>query len=150
MHQDPNTQEFGFLIGYLKDGEKVLLPISLAKQVAQHFYNHLSAYERMMGKLRPRIPLKDRLAIWLLGGKREYREFKETYEDEIGDWQNFNWLYNWFMKITNDIKKAVLSENAQKGGKATVKKYGKKYMSELIKRRWAKRRKAIDKIRQVV
>ena len=83
LHQDSNTQEFGFLIGYLKDGEKVLLPISLAKQVAQHFHNHLTAYERMMSKLRPRIPLKDRLAIWILGGKQQYREFKDQYEDEI-------------------------------------------------------------------
>lgn len=54
------------------------------------------------------------------------------------------------MKITEEMKKAVLSENAAKGGNATVKKYGKKYMSELIKRRWAKRKKAIDNIRLVV
>lgn len=40
-------------------------------------------------------------------------------------------------KIKQQLTK-FFKEQGSKGGKATVKKYGKKHMSNLVKRRWAK------------
>lgn len=36
------------------------------------------------------------------------------------------------------VKKEVPNKMARKGGKATLKKYGKKHFSKLAKKRWAK------------
>lgn len=84
LKQDPKTQEFGYLLGYTKEGEYILLPLWLAKWVADKFSQNNSAYSRMMNKIKPKVPFK----VWLflkLFGKTQYREMREEYQDEIGD-----------------------------------------------------------------
>lgn len=79
LKSDPNTKEFGLLIGYTKDGEYVLCPLSLAEEVANRFGYNLGGYRKLVDKMTPAIPFKQKLFIWLFG-KRTYLQLKESYE----------------------------------------------------------------------
>lgn len=48
-------------------------------------------------------------------------------------------------KEVQEELKRIMTENARKGGQAIVKKYGTKHMSDIVKKRWAKAKKGVDK-----
>ena len=81
LHQDKNG-DFGFLIGYMQDGEKVLIKISDAEMVANAFASELHGFHKKFKQVKPHVPLKKKLAIWLLS-KKEVRELEE--QRELGD-----------------------------------------------------------------
>lgn len=83
IHSD-SQGNLGLLIGYDKDGEKLLLPISLAEQVANVFASRVFGFKNKIKSINPYIPWRERLALWLLKGKREVREMKESIE--MGEW----------------------------------------------------------------
>lgn len=50
--------------------------------------------------------------------------------------------------MNKDLKQALkehMQKLARKGGLSTAKKYGSKHMSEIVKKRWAKVKKAVHK-----
>lgn len=81
LKEDPNTKEFGLLIGYLKDGEYILVPLSLAEQVATQFAENLGSYRKLVDKTKPKVPFRLKIFIWFFG-KRQYLQLKEQYERE--------------------------------------------------------------------
>lgn len=81
LKEDPHTREFGLLIGYLKDGEYILVPLSLAHDVANQFGDSLGKYQKLVNQIKPRVPFKQWLFIKLFG-KRKYNELVEIYEEE--------------------------------------------------------------------
>lgn len=80
LHQDKDGN-FGYLIGYREDGDKVLIPLALAEQIANALGDRTSAFKTMANRLKPRLPFKEWLYIRLFG-KQTYREMQEFYEEE--------------------------------------------------------------------
>lgn len=65
LHED-NRGNFGVLVGYLDDGEKILIPLSLADEFACQFAFSLEDFrKRMYG--RPKINIRHKI-IRILGG----------------------------------------------------------------------------------
>ena len=80
LHQDQQGN-FGFLIGYNKDGDKILIPISLAEQIGNQLGSGATGLTAMINKFTPRRSFKEWLFVQLFG-KKEYRELSEQYEDQ--------------------------------------------------------------------
>ncbi len=74
LHQD-SEGNFGILIGYTKD-DKIICPMSLAEDLAEHFGKIVFSYKQQIAKIKPVIPLKERIAVWLIG-RRAVEEYKE-------------------------------------------------------------------------
>jgi|GEM_PF-4740110 len=66
LHED-KSGNFGLLIGYLPDGEKLLLPMPLADEIACKFAFSLEEFRDRMGITKPKEKLRHKL-IKLLGG----------------------------------------------------------------------------------
>lgn len=79
LHQDKEGN-FGYLIGYREDGDKVLVPIALAEQIGNQFGSGVTGLAKMLNKVKPKLSLREWLFIKLFG-KRQYRELKEEYEE---------------------------------------------------------------------
>lgn len=89
--EDPETGVTGIKLGYcgkcpscgkLSD-EPVILKIVDATEFANEYAEYVLNYRQQIRRLlrmRPQLNIKKRLGIWLLGGKREFEEFKEEYE----------------------------------------------------------------------
>lgn len=80
LHQDTEGN-FGYLIGYREDGEKVLIPLALAEQIGNVLGNHTNAFKTLAGKLKPKLPFKEWLFIKLFG-RKQFSEYREFYEEE--------------------------------------------------------------------
>lgn len=83
LHQDKDGN-FGYLIGYREDGEKVLIPLHLAEQIANTLGNHTSAFRTLTSKLQPKLPWKEWIFIKFFG-RKELNNLREVYREEIGD-----------------------------------------------------------------
>lgn len=79
LHQDKNGN-FGYLIGYDKDGDKMLIPISLAAQIADQLGSGVSGFKSMLNKIKPKRTFKEWLFISLFG-KKQLSQMREQYEE---------------------------------------------------------------------
>lgn len=77
LHQDRDGN-FGLLIGYDRDGDKMLIKMSDATDFANQFGDGISKFKKLFKEDKPTIPLRVRLARMLLG--KTHR--KELYEQE--------------------------------------------------------------------
>lgn len=80
LKEDQKTKEFGLLIGYLENGEYILLPLSVAEEVATRFADNLGSYRKMMNKIKPKISFKQRVFTWMFG-RKAYMQLKDEYEE---------------------------------------------------------------------
>lgn len=83
LHQDKD-QNFGYLIGYDRTGDKILIPIQLAEQIANQLGQGVGGFNAMINKIKPKRSLREILFITLFG-KQQLREMREQYQE--GDWQ---------------------------------------------------------------
>lgn len=83
LHEDEQGN-FGYLIGYDRNGDKMLIPISLAEQIATQFGENTSAFKQMANKLKPKVPFRQWLFLKLFG-RKVYNDLKEYYVDEVRD-----------------------------------------------------------------
>lgn len=83
LHEDKDGN-FGYLIGYMEDGDKVLIPLSLAEQIANTLGSHRASFKNVLNKLKPKLPWKERMFIWLFG-RRTLDDLKEYYQIEQED-----------------------------------------------------------------
>lgn len=81
LHEDKDGN-FGYLIGYDKDGDKFLIPIAMAEQIATVLGNHTSTFKTLTSKLRPKVPWKERVFLMLFG-RKTFNNLKEMYADEM-------------------------------------------------------------------
>lgn len=65
LHEDKQGN-FGILVGYTPEGDKLLIPIYLADQIACQFAYSMETFRKQI-KNRPKISLRQRL-IKILGG----------------------------------------------------------------------------------
>lgn len=79
LHEDAQGN-FGYLIGYNKDGDKLLIPISLAREVADSLGRSGTAFSNMMNKIKPKRTLREWMFITLFG-KKQLRELREQYAE---------------------------------------------------------------------
>lgn len=79
LHQDKDGN-FGYLIGYDKNGDKLLVPIQLAEQIANQLGQGVGGFNTMLNKIKPRRSFREWLFIKLFG-KKQLREMKEQYEE---------------------------------------------------------------------
>lgn len=82
LHQDKDGN-FGYLIGYREDGDKVLIPLHLAEQIGNALGNRTSAFKTLADKLRPKLPFREWLYVKLFT-RRQFNDLKEYYKEENG------------------------------------------------------------------
>lgn len=80
LHQDKDGN-FGYLIGYDKEGDKMLIPISLAEQIANELGRGVSSFGSMMRKIKPKRTFKEWLFMTMFS-KKEYREMMEQHQED--------------------------------------------------------------------
>lgn len=80
LHED-RAGNFGLLIGYDKDGDKMLIPLRDAQNFASQFGVSLSEYKRLLKTTAPKIPLTHRIACYLLGKRTYYKIMNEGFEE---------------------------------------------------------------------
>lgn len=74
---------FGLKVGYLEDSEPILIALRDAREFANQFGDSLTPYQKLIGKIKPRVPFTHRIAILLIGKKRYHRILEQ--EEEEGD-----------------------------------------------------------------
>jgi hypothetical protein len=81
LHQD-GQGNFGYLLGYDREGEKILVPLSLAEAFADQFGRNISGSKKLLQSFKPRRTFKEWLFLKLFSKKTMY-ELREQFEDEI-------------------------------------------------------------------
>lgn len=70
---------FGLKLGYLEDGEPILISIRDAESFATQFGMSLKDYRKIINKHK--IPLTHRVAYYLLGKRTYYKVMNEGFEE---------------------------------------------------------------------
>lgn len=83
LHEDKEGN-LGYLVGYREDGDKVLIPLYLAEQIANTLGSHRASFKNVLNKLKPKLPWREKVFIWLFG-RRTLNDLREYYQTEQED-----------------------------------------------------------------
>lgn len=78
LHEDKDGN-FGLLLGYDRDGDKILIALRDAENFASQFGLSVKEYRKMFKK--PKTPLTHKIAYYLLGKRTYYKTLQEGFEE---------------------------------------------------------------------